>query len=301
MDDEDSVWRRYHQHNVKSGGVPTRLFSDDDPATTIKGLGFRNAVMAQKTIRLSGQPGCAYKQYWTVRAMAERARFHPHPTADMRAALAVFDDWLRARRTLDGTCPSVPPLERAQRLLLSQSPANAHARSRCVSDTEHRNLLARDRRVALAALRSATTGVEFSLPSTAFVAIFGSPGEHGYGSHICNDANKAGLASWRCLCGFQSQHTLRVVSLASLLQSANISYPKMGKMRIEAFELMYDGVKQKARLYCKPARGQSTLKRFFRPVDKVHEIPPSSSSVRIGADSGVEVASKRLRSTHAGL
>ena len=42
--------------------VPSRLFTDEDTATTIKGLGFRDAATARETIRLSGQPGCEYKQ-----------------------------------------------------------------------------------------------------------------------------------------------------------------------------------------------------------------------------------------------
>ena len=37
-----------------------------------------------------------YKKYWSVRAMAERARHHPNQTAAMREALAMFDKWLLA-------------------------------------------------------------------------------------------------------------------------------------------------------------------------------------------------------------
>ena len=38
-------------------GVPSRLFTDDTPATTVKGLGFKDAKTARKTIELTSQPG----------------------------------------------------------------------------------------------------------------------------------------------------------------------------------------------------------------------------------------------------
>lgn len=168
-----------------SGSVPSRLYTDEDPATTIKGMGFKDAARAETTLRLSSQPGCAYKQYWTIKAMAERARHHPHQTAGIRAALRVFDRWLDARHATTARVPQPPPprAEREQRRLLAGSAANAHARSRCSSDAEHNALLSADRRTAIAAMRGQGAGrVPFLLPSTAFVAVFGSPGEHGYGT-----------------------------------------------------------------------------------------------------------------------
>ena len=120
--------------------MPPRLFADEDPATATKGLGFKDAHVAETTIRLSGQPGCLHKQYWTIKAMAERARHHPHRTSEMDRALAVSDSWLSNRPAAAAGRPAMPPKEQRQRQMLADSAANAHARSRCGSDAEHDSL-----------------------------------------------------------------------------------------------------------------------------------------------------------------
>ena len=122
-------------HRPASGREPSRLWTDEDPATTIKGMGYRDAATAERTIQLACQPGIRYKTYWSVRAMAERARHHPAQTADMRAALAIFDRWLERRAAEEPAhiyMAEEEQAERQQRQLLAQSCANAHARSRCV-------------------------------------------------------------------------------------------------------------------------------------------------------------------------
>ena len=87
--------RQWDQAHASTNNASySRLYTDENPATTIKGLGFKNAIMAQRTIRLTSQPGARYKQYWTIRAMRERANGHPSITDDMRAAIRVFDHWL---------------------------------------------------------------------------------------------------------------------------------------------------------------------------------------------------------------
>jgi hypothetical protein len=270
---EEAEWHRRHQplsHGGRddTGGTPSRLFTDEDPATTIKGMGFRDARAAELTIKLSGQPGAAYKQYWTVKAMAERARHHPHRSVGMDAALAVFDRWLAARHaTSVAGRPAPPPVERAQRRLLAESAANAHARSRCESDAQHNALLAADRRSAVASIRGAARGTPFGLAATAFVSVFGAPGEHGYGQHRCEDAVAAGLAAWRCVCGFAHVHTVSVSSAASLTGHSSSS-------SMAAFKLRFDGGTQRATLLGVPARGQSALTRFFRPVPRPRDEPP---------------------------
>ncbi len=59
---ELTEWEHCHAPTA-AGGVPSRLFSDEDPATTVKGLGFRDPATARATIELAGQPGSKYKQY----------------------------------------------------------------------------------------------------------------------------------------------------------------------------------------------------------------------------------------------
>ena len=89
-----ATWDKHHNVGPRTSGSATELWSDNDPATTVKGCGFKNAEVAALTIQLAEQPGSRYKTYWTIRAMRERAARHPHTTEDMRAAVDVFDSWL---------------------------------------------------------------------------------------------------------------------------------------------------------------------------------------------------------------
>ena len=50
--------------------IPSFLYTDENPATTIKGTGFKDKKTAERTILLTSQKGVRYKQYWTIRAMA---------------------------------------------------------------------------------------------------------------------------------------------------------------------------------------------------------------------------------------
>jgi hypothetical protein len=61
---ESEMWDR--RHNVGAhhrSGPPRELWSDNDPATTVKGCGFRDESAAAQTIELAGQPGCRYKVF----------------------------------------------------------------------------------------------------------------------------------------------------------------------------------------------------------------------------------------------
>ena len=212
--------------------------------------------------------------------MAERARHHPHPTTGIRAALGVFDRWLEARQTSPAPAPPPPREERKQRRALAGSLANAHARSRCSSDAEHNALLAADRRAALTAIRGAGRA-PFQLPSTAFVAVFGSPGEHGYGNHRCDGATAAGLAGWRCTCAFTKNHTVTVSAAAELSGSGGSS-----SIPFVAFDLCvrFDGSTATATLRAKPARGQTSLTAFFRPKPTTISMATAPAASRSNAD-----------------
>lgn len=215
-------------------------------------------------------------RYWTVKAMAERARHHPHRSSGMDAALEVLDGWLSARRAREGVAstaapPPPPPEQRQQRQLLAASAANAHARARCASDAEHEALVAADRRTALAALRRAARDVPFPLPATAFVSLFGSPGDHGYGYHRCEEAATAGLAGWRCTCAFARRHVVDVSDVAAAAMRVGT--------KSSAFRLTFDGSNQAATLRGAASRGQSMLTAFFKkttPTSVLSEAPPQS-------------------------
>ncbi|KAL1523746.1 hypothetical protein AB1Y20_018674 [Prymnesium parvum] len=239
-----AAWERLHPLDAR--GTPSRLFTDDDPATTVKGLGFRDADAARQTIRLASQPGRRSRQYWAVRAMAERARLAPHPSAGTRAALEVFERWLRSPPP-----PPPPPEareEHAQRALLLSSCANAHARSRCASDDDFRRRAAEDRREAAAQLRAALrgrAGAPFPLSAPAFAAAFGAPGEHAYGSHVCEAAAAAGLAAFRCTCAYAAAHVVDVTDAEAVV----------GRGAVQSFSLRFErGVAE-----VRPRRGADQL------------------------------------------
>jgi|EP00802_Teleaulax_amphioxeia_P017549 hypothetical protein len=228
------AWERHHNVGRSAGPGPAQeLFTDNDPATTIKGCGFRNAAVAARTIELAQQPGCRYKTYWTIRAMRERAARHPHQSESMRTAIAVFDSWLEQRA---GSATELPAeeaaAERAQREVLATSFANAHARRNCSSDQEFARVAREDRTDSLAVLRRAAVAAaaclspsspsgaliglpgakgKFAFRATSFVALFGGPGEHGYGSHTCLRAHAVSLPRYRCVCGYRGAHRIDVV------------------------------------------------------------------------------------------
>lgn len=204
-------------HPTGADGVPARLFTDEDPATTVKGLGFRDATAAQTTIKLVMQPGARYKAYWSVRAMAERARHHPAQTSGMRAALTIFEDWLQSFESQPRPTDEELQTERQQRTALASSRANAHALSRCASVEEFNALAVSDRRDATQRLRGASAGREFLLPATSMVSLLGGPGIHGYGAHLCSKASANGLAAFRCTCGFEGTHIVTVQHACDIL------------------------------------------------------------------------------------
>lgn len=209
IDAQAAAWTAAHAPSADSPSVPSRLYTDEDPATTIKGLGFRDAEVARLTIKLASQPGCSYKRYWSIKAMAERARHHAAPTEGMRRALAIFDEWLRAPPP--GPPASLIESEHAQRRLLAASCANAHGLSRCADADEFHRRAVEDKHDGLCRVREgAGSQTAFGLPPTSFVAVFGGPGEHGYGTHTCEAASASGLPLYRCTCAFRGAHAIHV-------------------------------------------------------------------------------------------
>mmetsp|Transcript_15530 Transcript_15530/g.38281 ORF Transcript_15530/g.38281 Transcript_15530/m.38281 type:complete len:631 (-) Transcript_15530:2546-4438(-) len=179
------------QHPKGKDGVPTRLFTDENPATTIKGTGFRDKRIAERTIQLTSQPGVRYKQYWTIKAMRERAFHHPHKTDGMRDAIEVFDKWLKEEEGKPALSEEESKLRREewkQFQTLCQSAANEHSYGNEPTQSELKR--ARDdlkngqdcllRGLELSQKKSSNS---FLFPLVAFTALFGAPGLHGYGRH----------------------------------------------------------------------------------------------------------------------
>lgn len=80
----------------------SHLYTDDNPSTTIHGTGFKDKAAAQRTLELIGRRSLIY-QFQTVNTMFNRAKHHPAMkkavegsagTADIRAAMEVFREWL---------------------------------------------------------------------------------------------------------------------------------------------------------------------------------------------------------------
>ena len=94
---KEDQWNKAHAATKNDNNIPSRLYTDENPATTIKGTGFKNERIAKRTIELTSQPGVRYKQYWTIRAMRERAFHHPNKSKGILDAIKVFDEWLEKR------------------------------------------------------------------------------------------------------------------------------------------------------------------------------------------------------------
>ena len=156
--------------------------------------------------------------------MRERAARHPHSNDNMKAAVAVFDAWLGERGGQHPPDASAEELaeERQQRKSLSSSRANAHARRHCSSDEEFAAHARADKNDSLKCVREAAAKLAkvaaaplagprtFAFKATSFVAMFGGPGEHGYGSHTCVQAADRMLPKFRCVCDFRGVHRIQV-------------------------------------------------------------------------------------------
>jgi hypothetical protein len=71
----------------------SHLYTDDNPATTLPGTGFKDSSTAKNTISLVSKRSTTY-QFQTINTMYNRASHHPHKTPSIEAAIAVFKEWL---------------------------------------------------------------------------------------------------------------------------------------------------------------------------------------------------------------
>jgi len=193
--------------------------------------------------------------------MRERAARHPHFNEKMKAAVAVFDAWLGKRG--GQYTPDVSAEELAeewqQRKSLSSSPANAHARRHCSSDEEFAAHARADKNDSLKCVREAAAKVAtaplaaprtFAFKATSFVAMFGGPGEHGYGSQTCVQAEERMLPKFRCLCDLRGVHRVQVDqdSRDTLALGRRFPYP--------TFILEFDGALEEGRFVKWAQQGQ---------------------------------------------
>ena len=83
------------QHYNTADPKASHLYTDNNPATTLHGTGFKDAATAEKTLELVSARSLTY-QFQTVNTMFHRARNHPHSKGnkDIEAAMGVFRTWL---------------------------------------------------------------------------------------------------------------------------------------------------------------------------------------------------------------
>lgn len=96
-------------------GKASHLYTDDNPATTLHGTGFKDAATANKTIDLVSKRSLTY-QFQTINTMFHRAKHHPRSqdNENMQAAMAVFRVWL------DETYPAAKSSQRDFKPVLSR-------------------------------------------------------------------------------------------------------------------------------------------------------------------------------------
>lgn len=70
------------------------LYSDDNPKTTLKGLGFKDANKAKETIKLIKKRDKTYQKQ-VINTMINRAKYHPHQTNEMKEAIKIFKEYYK--------------------------------------------------------------------------------------------------------------------------------------------------------------------------------------------------------------
>lgn len=227
---ESAAWDFAHRGGKK-------IFTDEQPATTVKGCGFRDLETALQTLLLVEQPLARWKRYWTVRAMAERAKRHPQfmQHEGMREAVRVFDAWMAQKAAMGGAGQAGPDYRcgdhswtdaqlkefaTSQRKFLERSALCRHGMDMCTTEAELQRHLREDRATGLRVLREQAHALSsvgksrhghssnwFPFPAPAMAAVFGGPGAHGYGVHLCCEALEASSGEpsncllGRCACG----------------------------------------------------------------------------------------------------
>jgi hypothetical protein len=83
--------------NKSSKKINISLYKDDHPETSTKGTGFKDKQKAIDTLQIIKNRDLTYQKQ-VVTTMYNRAKYHPHQTADMKEAMKVFKKWLEKYR-----------------------------------------------------------------------------------------------------------------------------------------------------------------------------------------------------------
>ena len=259
-------WDDSHKPNA-TDKIPSCLYTDENPATTIKGTGFKNKRIAERTIELTSQKGVRYKQYWTICAMRERAAHHPNPTDGMRDAMSVFDEWLNNYKEPTEQEKKEHQKEWEVFHRLCQTDANVHSYGKHPSKDEldrARKDISEGQRLLSELLSGGhrpNKYISFSISS--FVAIFGGPGIHGYGEHTIHADSSISCIDIHGIGG--------VEELLGTAKSKKLTLVSSSKIQIQ-----YDRRKESASLLIQ--QSGPTLEDFWRR--KVDNTGSSSKNKR---------------------
>ena len=125
------------------------------------------------------------------------------------------------------------------------------------------------------------TPAKFELEAHTLVAFFGGPGIHGYGQHVCEQAESLNLPAFRCTCQFQAIHRIEVGFLSNDVDfkvevkenvtekvHLDVSILNLGKkFPFKSFTLEWNGqkeLKENSKIIPKRSTTQSTLTSFFK-------------------------------------
>lgn len=70
------------------------LYTDNNPKTTIKGLGFKDEEKAKETLKIIKSKDLIYQKRAVI-TMYYRAKHHPHRTKNMEKAMKIFEKWMK--------------------------------------------------------------------------------------------------------------------------------------------------------------------------------------------------------------
>lgn len=82
------------EKEAKQNKKALSLYENYNPATTIKGLGFKNKQTALNTIEKIKNEPVKYQKS-VINTMLYRAKYHPHKTKDMEEAIKIYEKWLK--------------------------------------------------------------------------------------------------------------------------------------------------------------------------------------------------------------
>ena len=73
------------------------LYTDNNPKTTTKGLGFKNAQVAKDTLKKIAHRDPIYQKQVVI-TMYHRAKYHPHRNENMEKAMKIYAKWMDIRK-----------------------------------------------------------------------------------------------------------------------------------------------------------------------------------------------------------